>query len=81
MFGDDFRELRRIGHDIIGALQTVPGVTDAAIDQYTELPQLSIKVDRVATARYGINVADVVDLISTGVGGAAVSQVFIGDRR
>ncbi len=81
MFGDDFKELRRIGRDIIGALQTVPGVTDAAIDQYTELPQLSIKVDRVATARYGINVADVVDLISTGVGGAAVSQVFIGDRR
>jgi heavy metal efflux system protein len=81
VFGDDFNELRRIGHDIIGVLKTVPGVTDVGIDQYTPLPQLSIKVDRAATARYGINVADVVDLISTGIGGAAVSQVFIGDRR
>ncbi len=80
VFGDDFNELRRIGNSIIGVLNTVPGVSDAAIDQYTPLPQISIKVDRAATARYGINVADVTNLISTGIGGAAVSQLFIGDR-
>ncbi len=61
VFGDDFNELRRIGNDIIGVLNTIPGVTDAAIDQYTPLPQIAIKVDRAATARYGINVADVAD--------------------
>ena len=80
IFGDDFNELRRIGNAIVGVLGTVPGVSDAAIDQYTPLPQISIKVDRAATARYGINVADVANLISTGIGGAAVSQLFIGDR-
>ncbi len=80
IFGDDFNELRRIGRDIVGVLNTIPGVTDAAIDQYTPLPQISIKVDRAATARYGINVADVANLISTGIGGAAVSQLFIGER-
>jgi len=80
VFGDDFNELRRIGNEVVGVLNTVPGVTDAAIDQYTPLPQVSIKVDRAATARYGINVADVVNLISTGIGGAAVSQLFIGER-
>ena len=81
VFGDDFNELRRIGKDIVALLNTIPGVTDAAIDQYTPLPQISIKVDRAATARYGINVADVADLISTGIGGSAVSQAFIGERR
>jgi cobalt-zinc-cadmium resistance protein CzcA len=80
VFGDDFNELRRIGKDIIGLLNTIPGVDDAAIDQYTPLPQIAIKVDRAATARYGINVADVAALISTGIGGGAVSQVFIGER-
>jgi cobalt-zinc-cadmium resistance protein CzcA len=80
VFGDDFDELRRIGRDIVSVLNTVPGVTDAAIDQYTPLPQISIKVDRAATARYGINVGDVANLISSGIGGSAVSQVFIGDR-
>ena len=80
VFGDDFNELRRIGNGIIAAANDVPGVTDAAIDQYTPLPQISIKVDRAATARYGINIADVANLISTGIGGAAVSQLFLGDR-
>jgi cobalt-zinc-cadmium resistance protein CzcA len=78
--GDDFDALRRIGKDIVAVLNTIPGVTDAAIDQYTLLPQIAIEVDRVATARYGINVADVADLIRTGIGGDAVSQVFIGER-
>jgi cobalt-zinc-cadmium resistance protein CzcA len=81
VFGDDFNELRRIGKDIIALLNTIPGIADTAIDQYTPLPQIVIKVDRAAAARYGINVADVANLISTGIGGAAVSQVFIGDRR
>jgi len=81
VFGNDFKELRRIGNAIVGVLKATPGVTDAAIDQYTPLPQVSIKVDRAATARYGINVADVTNLINTGIGGAAVSQLFIGDRR
>jgi cobalt-zinc-cadmium resistance protein CzcA len=80
VFGDDFNELRRIGKAIVRVADAVPGVTDAAIDQYTPLPQVSIKVDRAATARYGINVADVVNLISTGIGGNAVSQLFIGER-
>ncbi len=61
VFGDDFNELRRIGKDIVALVHTIPGVTDAAIDQYTPLPQITIKVDREATARYGINVADIAD--------------------
>lgn len=80
VFGDDFNELRRIGRGIVTAANSVPGVTDAAIDAYTPLPQIAIKVDRGATARYGINIADVASLISTGIGGAAVSQLFLGDR-
>jgi cobalt-zinc-cadmium resistance protein CzcA len=44
------------------------------------LPQIAIKVDRPAAARYGINVADIADLIATGIGGDPVSQVFIGER-
>jgi cobalt-zinc-cadmium resistance protein CzcA len=80
VFGDDFNELRRIGNAIVTAANSIAGVTDAAIDQYTLLPHIAIKVDRAATARYGINIADVANLISTGIGGAAVSQLFLGDR-
>lgn len=80
VFGDDFTELRRIGGGIVGVLKDTPGVTDVAIDQNTQLPQISIRVNREAAARFGINVGDVASLISTGIGGSAVSQVFIGER-
>ena len=55
-------------------------MTDAAIDQYTPLPQIAIRVNREATARFGINISDVANLISAGIGGGAVSEVFIGER-
>jgi cobalt-zinc-cadmium resistance protein CzcA len=83
VLGEDFKEMRRIGNDVISTLSTVPGAVDVGfdIDQQPPLPQLAIAVDRAAAARYGINIADVSDLIQTGIGGGAVSQVFIGERR
>jgi cobalt-zinc-cadmium resistance protein CzcA len=65
---------------IVGVLQSIEGTTEAAIFQEPRTPQIVIDIDRAAIARYGINIADVTNLIQTGVGGASVSQVFVGDR-
>jgi heavy metal efflux system protein len=81
IYGDDFNELRRIGKDVAEVLKATPGTTDVAVDDRPPLAQITITVDREAAARYGINVADIADLIQTGIGGGAVSQVFIGERR
>jgi cobalt-zinc-cadmium resistance protein CzcA len=78
--GDDFNELRRIGRAVAGVLRTVPGTENVSIDDRPPLPQITVTADREAAARYGINIADIADLIQTGIGGGAVSQVFIGDR-
>ena len=64
IFGDDFNELRRIGKDVVEALESVPGTSDVLIDQRPPLAQIAITADREAAARYGINVADIADLIS-----------------
>ena len=80
IFGQDFDELR-IGKDVAKVLATVPGTTDVLVDDRPPLAQISITVDREAAARYGINVADITDLVQTGIGGGAVSQVFVGERR
>jgi heavy metal efflux system protein len=63
IFGDNFSELRRIANDVVSALQSVPGTADVVSDQR---PPSAVKVDRAAAARYGINVADISDLIQTG---------------
>ena len=81
IFGDDFNELRRIGKEIVDVLKAVQGTSDVSVEQQPPLPQIVIRVDREAIGRYGINVADISNLIRTGIGGEAVSQVFIGERR
>jgi cobalt-zinc-cadmium resistance protein CzcA len=81
VIGNDFKETRRIAEEASAALAGVAGAADVAIDQEPPLPQLQIKVNREAAARFGINVSDVADLIETAVGGKALSQLFIGERR
>ncbi|AMM24145.1 efflux RND transporter permease subunit [Variovorax sp. PAMC 28711] len=81
IYGNDFRDTRRIAGEIERALEAVPGAADVIIDQEPPLPQLRIEVDRAAAARYGINVADIADLIGTGIGGAPVAQLFLDERR
>src|SRR5260370_40590447 len=62
-------------------MQPAAGATEAADEQPQQTPQIIITPDPEAAARYGINGADITDLIQTGIGGGAVSQVFIGERR
>jgi cobalt-zinc-cadmium resistance protein CzcA len=78
--GDDFVEDRRIAGEIVDLLRNITGTAEASIFQEPPLPQIAIEVDRAAAARYGLNVSDITNLIQTGIGGAAVTQVFVGDR-
>src|SRR5215468_2310386 len=78
--GDDFAEDRRIANEIVDVLRNTRGTAEASIFQEPPLPQIAIEADRAAAARYGINISDITNLIQNGVGGAAVTQVFVGDR-
>ena len=80
VFGHEFAETRRIGTELVEVLQAIPGAADVTIDQEPPLPQIQVKVDRAAAARFGINVADIATIIESGIGGKAVSNVFIGER-
>jgi cobalt-zinc-cadmium resistance protein CzcA len=80
VYGNDFAETRRIAADVARTLQSVQGASDVMIDQEPPLPQVRIDVDRAACARYGINAADIADLIGTGIGGKPVAQVYVDER-
>lgn len=81
VFGEDFVETRRIAEDIMAVLETVEGAVDLAIDQEPPLPQMQIVIDRDAAARFGVNVSQISQLIEVGIGGLAVSEIFLGQRR
>ncbi len=80
IYGEDFKETRRITEEIAKVINTVKGSADVGIDQEPPLPQLQIIVNRDAVARYGLNVNDVAELIEVAIGGKAISQVFIGNK-
>jgi heavy metal efflux system protein len=63
VFGQDFPEMRRIAGNLVSILEKIPGASDVTIDQEPPLPQIQVKVDREAAARFGINVADVASII------------------
>lgn len=80
VYGNDFRAMRELATSVQSVLQEVPGAADVIIDQEPRLPQVRINVDRAAAARLGINVADIMALIQTGIGGSPVTQIFIEER-
>ena len=81
VYGHELGEMREIAQHIVKVLETVPGSADLAIDQEPPLPQLQVHVDRELAARFGINVSDIGQLIEVAIGGRAVAQIFLGERR
>ena len=80
VFGDDLAMLRHVSQQIVDVLYSVRGTSSASIFQEPPIPQIIIKVDREKAARYGLNIADVQNVVQTGVGQAPVSTVYVGER-
>jgi len=81
VFGDDPAELREKAGDVLHVLSGIRGVSRAFIDRGGQVPQLQIEVDRSRAARYGLNVADVEDVIDTALGGKVATEIWEGERR
>jgi len=81
LFGQDLDVLKDQADLIAGVVRTVPGAADVQADQVSGTPQLLIRIDRQAIARYGINVAEVQKTIQAAVGGSVAGQIFEGIRR
>jgi len=80
VFGDDLDGLRRAASDVERVLAGVPGVADLAVVQSAELPQVHVVVDRKTIARYGLNIADVQDVVETAIGGKPATMLWEGER-
>ncbi|MGJ7574105.1 efflux RND transporter permease subunit [Variovorax sp. RB2P76] len=80
IYGDDLKESRRIGNQIVELLGTVRGTASASLFQEPPIPQVVIELNREAAARFGVNANDVANLIQTGIGGAPVITVYAGNR-
>ena len=78
---DELDKLKAKADEIAAVVQEVPGAADVQVDQVIGAPQLLIKVNRQAIARYGLNVSEVQTVISAAVGGAQAGFIFEGTLR
>jgi cobalt-zinc-cadmium resistance protein CzcA len=81
IYGPDPVELEKLGHQAMGILGSIQGFHDLGLFRIRGGPELDIRVDPLACARYGIHVADVEGVIQAAVGGVAVTQVLKEEKR
>ncbi|MFQ5584674.1 MAG: efflux RND transporter permease subunit, partial [Calditrichia bacterium] len=81
LFGEDLNILKEKADEIVRVINAITGAADVQADQIGGTPQLLIKVNRHAIARYGINVENVQEVIRAAVGGETAGQIFEGVRR
>jgi cobalt-zinc-cadmium resistance protein CzcA len=81
IFGDDLDMLLNEANGLARIVQTVPGAEDVKVEQVTGLPVLQVNINRDAIARYGINVADVQEIIQSAIAGTKATKVLEGFTR
>ncbi len=81
LFGSDLDMLAKKGSEIEALVKTVEGTRGVAMEQIGGEAQLSVRPDRDKLARYGIPVAQVMDLVADSIGGRTAGQVIKGNER
>ena len=81
IFGDDAETLDRLADEILPVISRVPGAADVRKQVFSGAQEWQVHINRTELARYGLNVADVRDLVQSAVGGKGVSELIDGRRR
>lgn len=81
LYGPDLPTLDRLAGQIKGVLTGIPGVADLSLEANTGKPQIAIRADRATMARYGVSVAELLQVVRAGIGGQAVSTLIDGTKR
>ncbi len=81
IFGDDLDVLKKKAEEVARIMSTIKGTMDLRVEQVSGQPYLHIDFNRKVTARYGINISDVQDMIETAMRGGLPTEIFEGDKR
>jgi Cu(I)/Ag(I) efflux system membrane protein CusA/SilA len=79
--GADLGELDRIAGDVERVARTVPGVSSALAERLTGGRYVDVDIDRTAAARFGLNIADVQQIVSGAIGGETIGETVEGLAR
>ena len=81
IFGEDLDALRSQADVLRGKLAAIPGIADLQIEKQVLAPQIKVRVDYAAAARYGVPAPQVLTTLQSLVEGEKVTQIVEGSRR
>ncbi len=79
--GPDLKVIQKIGKRLEEIIRPIPGTASVYSERVAGGRYVVVDIDRVAAARFGLNIADVQDVVKTAVGGMNVSQTVEGQER
>ena len=81
VFGENGDVLKEQAQKVLDTISPIQGVARAFIDRFGQVPQLQIEINRDQAARYGLNIADIQDVIETALGGKVATEIWEGERK
>ncbi len=80
LFGADLNEMYATGMKIKQVIGEIDGLVDVNVDQQVETPQLHLRPNRLAMARYGISMEQFNQLVTCGFGAEKIGEIYEGQR-
>lgn len=81
VFGTDLNRMYDIGNKIKGLAEDVQGAVDVSVEQQVETPQLQIRANREALARYGISMEQFHKFVELAFSGEKIADIYEGQRK
>ena len=79
--GPDLKEIEKIGRRLEQVLKDVPGTASVYSERVAGGRYIKVDIQREKAARYGLNIADVQQVVATAIGGMNVAQTIEGLER
>ena len=76
--GSDLAAIDHIAREVERVAKGVPGVSSALAERLTGGRYVDVQIDRIAAARYGLNISDVQAIVAGAIGGENVGQTVEG---
>ena len=79
--GPDLKEIQKIGQQLEVIIDELPGTASVYSERVVGGRYIKVDIQREKAARYGLNIADIQQVIATAIGGMNVSQTVEGLER
>ncbi len=81
ILGPKLGEIQKIGKQLEEIIKQIPGTASVYADRVVGGRYINVDIDRRAAARYGLNIKDVHQIITSAIGGMDISESIEGRER